>query len=335
MVNYYKILGLNSNATDVEIKTAYRKLSKKYHPDMNDGDKFFEDRFREIQEAYEKLCDPEYRSAYSKFEREANQKSEKTKNYSKSKQKEYNNETNSEESVSKPSKLSQNIFFSVLIIIIIVVVKLALKESVRKNALEEIENTYTPSSNTNNGSYETNNDPNSSKNLDVMNLDSIPIYSPQDSTANSSIIEENKPSKIETQKWILEKLNNYSTNYTSCPSLDAISYGSKCITYSNYSFIFNGDYLEVRYNYDNRRNELVKIPLYDFSSILNQYSSITIFTKENTMIETRSDDNSRKVITLVTIGLKTETETDLVKRLEKAFKHLSTFYSKPKSNEAF
>jgi hypothetical protein len=208
----------------------------------------------------------------------------------------------------------------------------ALQESVRKNALENIENTYTPSS-----GYESSSDLSNSKNLNVGNLDSIPVYSPPDSTAQASTIEENMTSKVETQKWILEKLNNYSTNYTSCSSMDVISYGTpiNCTTYSNYSFIFKGDYLEVRYTNDDRRNDLVKIPLYDFSSILNKYSSITIFTNESTMIEIHSDDNYKEVSSVVTIGLKTETETDLVKRLEKAFKHLSSFYSKPKSNEAF
>lgn len=55
MTNYYKILGVKDFASLEEIKTAYRKLSKKFHPDVNDGDKFFEERFKEIQEAYEKL----------------------------------------------------------------------------------------------------------------------------------------------------------------------------------------------------------------------------------------------------------------------------------------
>ena len=57
MDNYYKILGVNDFASLDEIKTAYRKLSKKFHPDVNDGDKFFEERFKEIQNAYEVLTD--------------------------------------------------------------------------------------------------------------------------------------------------------------------------------------------------------------------------------------------------------------------------------------
>ncbi len=55
MTNFYKILGVDDFATAGEITTAYRKLSKKFHPDVNDGDPFFEDRFKEIQNAYEIL----------------------------------------------------------------------------------------------------------------------------------------------------------------------------------------------------------------------------------------------------------------------------------------
>ena len=57
MTNCYKILGVKDFAPAEEIKTAYRKLSKKFHPDVNDGDKFFEERFKELQNAYETLTD--------------------------------------------------------------------------------------------------------------------------------------------------------------------------------------------------------------------------------------------------------------------------------------
>ena len=58
--DYYALLGLPANAPLQDIKTAYRKLSKKFHPDHNPGDKYFEDRFKDIQEAYNTLGD-EYR----------------------------------------------------------------------------------------------------------------------------------------------------------------------------------------------------------------------------------------------------------------------------------
>jgi len=55
MKNFYQTLGIKRDASSDDIKKAYRKLAQKFHPDKNDGDKFFEERFKEIQEAYEVL----------------------------------------------------------------------------------------------------------------------------------------------------------------------------------------------------------------------------------------------------------------------------------------
>jgi len=62
--DYYKVLGVEKKADDAEIKKAYRKLAKKYHPDLNPNDKSAEEKFKEVSEAYETLSDKEKRSTY-------------------------------------------------------------------------------------------------------------------------------------------------------------------------------------------------------------------------------------------------------------------------------
>ncbi|SHG42927.1 DnaJ domain-containing protein [Chryseobacterium oranimense] len=64
MKDYYYFLGISPDASEEDIKKAYRKLSLKYHPDKNENDDFFAGRFREIQEAYEILSDPGKRRTY-------------------------------------------------------------------------------------------------------------------------------------------------------------------------------------------------------------------------------------------------------------------------------
>ena len=65
--DYYEVLSVSRTATEVEIKSSYRKLAMKYHPDRNPGDKAAEESFKECAEAYAVLCDPDKRSLYDRF----------------------------------------------------------------------------------------------------------------------------------------------------------------------------------------------------------------------------------------------------------------------------
>src|SRR5689334_12224999 len=65
--DYYATLGVAKTATDKELKQAYRKLARKHHPDVNPGDKTSESKFKEINEAYEVLGDPDKRRKYDEL----------------------------------------------------------------------------------------------------------------------------------------------------------------------------------------------------------------------------------------------------------------------------
>src|SRR5271165_3174395 len=64
---YYETLGVERKASADEIRKAYRKLARKYHPDLNPGDKSSEERFKNVQEAYDVLSDPKKRPVYDQF----------------------------------------------------------------------------------------------------------------------------------------------------------------------------------------------------------------------------------------------------------------------------
>src|SRR5437667_2426240 len=65
--DYYEVLGVKRDASEDEIKKAYRKLARQFHPDRNPGDKQAEARFKEVQEAYDVVGDKEKRARYDRF----------------------------------------------------------------------------------------------------------------------------------------------------------------------------------------------------------------------------------------------------------------------------
>ncbi len=69
--DYYEVLGLDRNASEAEIKKAYRRLAKQYHPDLNKDDPEAENKFKEMKEAYDVLSDPQKKARYDRFGHEA------------------------------------------------------------------------------------------------------------------------------------------------------------------------------------------------------------------------------------------------------------------------
>src|ERR1700738_319819 len=66
-IDYYKMLGINKNASQDEIKAAYRKLARKHHPDLNPSDKEANKKFQQVNEANEVLSDPDKRKKYDQY----------------------------------------------------------------------------------------------------------------------------------------------------------------------------------------------------------------------------------------------------------------------------
>ena len=65
--DYYEVLGISKGASEDEIKKAYKKMARKYHPDLNPGDKEAEEKFKEVNEAYEVLSDADKKARYDQY----------------------------------------------------------------------------------------------------------------------------------------------------------------------------------------------------------------------------------------------------------------------------
>jgi len=126
-------LGLKPGATLQEIKTAYRKLSKKFHPDVNQGDSFFEERFKEIQEAYEKLSGEKYRDSFERNDEPTTPNQPPKTETPKEKPKSSYTSAQNKTKPAKPVESGQNNFSKVIGFIVIAIISIVIKQAIKSN----------------------------------------------------------------------------------------------------------------------------------------------------------------------------------------------------------
>lgn len=155
--DYYKTLGISSDATIDDIKSAYRKLSKKFHPDLNQGDKYFEERFKEIQEAFEVLSNKNRHSEYKKLYDNFYNRNTNTENRGhykshepKQEKKEEKDSTHIKPRANRPNKTNPigGILITIVILFILGLFRNYANKRIVENALGEYHSTITDTANT-------------------------------------------------------------------------------------------------------------------------------------------------------------------------------------------
>jgi curved DNA-binding protein CbpA len=298
MIDYYKVLGLDYTASESEIKYAYRKLSKKFHPDMNGGDKFFEERFKEIQEAYDKLNDFNYRNAFKKSRETAT------------------NPIHESEKVPIDPMESSGKIILIFIVFIAIFLVLMSKKTYKKNNWDYNSISESPTLTPDSITVDT-----TAADTTTMTVESI------DSTFASSEI---LPTKIETENWILEKLKNYTSSTLNKRRDYRRNYAYE---FDNYYLI-----IKYQEGFSDTITRLIKVPIYDIKKLELSNSMLTIINYGKTIINYDSELDSKgdhTVSDYFYCDFKKDAETNMAERLNSAFLHLKKFYNKPISTEAF
>lgn len=161
-IDYFKILGVSINSSDEEIKSAYRKLSKKFHPDLNNNDKFFEERFKEIQEAYEVLTNTErkkkfivqYNAFYhdqthankmdSGFDNKTNEETNSNTTNNSNRQKEESTFKENSKVQAEPKKnfKAESYIFVVLILVVFGLIRHVINKKITSNTISDYHSKY-------------------------------------------------------------------------------------------------------------------------------------------------------------------------------------------------
>ena len=279
-IDYYAVLGVQPYCTQQEIKEAYRKLSKKFHPDLNEGDGFFTEKFKEIQTAYEVLNDNVKRAEYHKSFETQNESSdsifEKTNQFSRARYR----GTHSPSSEATSTQQTQNkyktrynwLYVTLPILVIMGLMKVTIRKSIREKAIDEAVNNYQPSSS---DSYlidtisskpdlsvidtiRKSQDATENSNLMVANnydstsannnlLSTLSFKESENTTGNDTEKDNSKATEEETESWLVEKLSSYTKEYKKVTGSQDYTLQHHEV-YSGYKFSFQNGVLIIIYN---------------------------------------------------------------------------------------
>lgn len=153
-------------------------------------------------------------------------------------------------------------------------------------------------------------------------------------------VNETLPSKEETEKWILSKFESYSLPFS---LNNSISYSNIVITTSINQIYFDEYYLIIIETFEStnetrpesERKIVTKIPVADINEISSYKNSSLFFTTNKKTILIKHGLKNQTVSETASFGFKSDTETDLIDRIKKAFLNLKRFYKMPKNNETF
>jgi curved DNA-binding protein CbpA len=347
MKDYYYVLGIEKTASIEEIKTAYRKLSIKFHPDHNSNDKFFEKKFLEIKDAYDILSDKEKRKEYdNKYFKENNPNEFANINENSDRRTTSNNNNSPMNSPikSQPNYLSRKVIGFIIICLIVLVLSIIRKkasQSINQEAIQDYSASVKSQSNklVEVDSFKAP----SGENVVIIDTPSKVDTSNIKTVAQKLSTDTMKiyPSKEVTIAWILEKLRNYSEDtYISSNSFQDANTGLKfysSVHSKNFKFDFDDNFLIINYKEENTNNESVTlyskkalIPIYDINSISSYY----INTSKQT-IQIFDSSNTKYVTDQFDLRIKENSETNLIERIDSAFMKLKRYYKKPENTEAF
>ncbi len=343
MTDYYKILGLKPDASLEDIKMAYRKLSKKFHPDLNENDKFFEERFLEIQEAYENL---------SKNFSTENDTSQKYSNFTHNKK-----DTDGQ---SKEANTSTTNFIitdkfkgfgiTVLIFTVILIGKEYIQKSIRKEAVNSSLEEYWKKNEINHNSYEISKpDRTLSKSDQEVIHDTSTTKNKNSDVKFKLLVDKPLASKAESEKWLLQKLNKYAEK--ECHLSEIM--GDPWSEYDNYTFSIEGSNLLVEYryifhsgsncayrNYDNLKickDDIfivkVKIPMCECRIEKSDNYSITFVSEHFNIIQFK--DGAKNEMKYFDFRFNLAKEDNLFERLNNAFSRIKTFCVNKSNKETF